>query len=51
MLRRCATSLGNTSTALDAFHRRLQVRIGKAKAIAATPASSQSCFTGCCPAA
>jgi transposase len=36
MLRRCAMSLGKTSTALGAFYRRLAVRIGKAKAITAT---------------
>src|SRR5208337_1640927 len=36
ILRRCAMSLGRTSTALGAFYRRLAVRIGKAKAITAT---------------
>jgi transposase len=36
MLRRCAMSLGKTSTALGAFYRHLAVRIGKAKAITAT---------------
>jgi len=36
ILRRCAMSLGKTSTALGAFYRRLAVRIGKAKAITAT---------------
>jgi transposase len=36
ILRRCAMSLGRTSTALGAFFRRLAVRVGKAKAITAT---------------
>jgi transposase len=36
ILRRCAMSVGKTSTALGAFYRRLAVRIGKAKAITAT---------------
>jgi transposase len=36
MLRRCAMSLGKTSTALGAFYRRLALRVGKAKAITAT---------------
>lgn len=36
ILRRCAMSLGRTSTALGAFYRRLAVRIGKAKASTAT---------------
>jgi hypothetical protein len=36
MLRRCAMSLGRTSTALGAFYRRLALRVGKAKAITAT---------------
>jgi transposase len=36
ILRRCAMSLGKTSTALGAFYRRLAVRTGKAKAITAT---------------
>jgi transposase len=36
MLRRCAMSLGKTSTALGAFYRRLAARAGKAKAITAT---------------
>jgi len=36
ILRRCAMSLGKTSTALGAFYRRLAVRIGKAKPITAT---------------
>ena len=36
ILRRCATSLTRTSTALDAFYRRLAARAGKAKAITAT---------------
>jgi hypothetical protein len=36
VLRRCAMSVGKTSTALGAFYRRLAVRIGKAKAITAT---------------
>src|SRR5215831_8125693 len=35
ILRRCAMSVGKTSTALGAFYRRLAVRIGKAKAITA----------------
>jgi hypothetical protein len=35
-LRRCAMSLGRTSTALGAFYRRLAARVGKAKAITAT---------------
>ena len=36
ILRRCAMSLGRTSTALGAFYRRLAARTGKAKAITAT---------------
>jgi len=36
ILRRCAMSLGKTSTALGAFYRRLAARAGKAKAITAT---------------
>jgi transposase len=36
ILRRCAMSVGKTSTALGAFYRRLAIRIGKAKAITAT---------------
>jgi len=36
ILRRCAMSLGRTSTALGAFYRRLAARVGKAKAITAT---------------
>jgi transposase len=36
ILRRCAMSIGKTSTALGAFYRRLAARIGKAKAITAT---------------
>jgi transposase len=36
VLRRCAMSLGRTSTALGAFYRRLAARVGKAKAITAT---------------
>jgi transposase IS116/IS110/IS902 family protein len=36
ILRRCAMSLGRTSTALGAFFRRLAARVGKAKAITAT---------------
>ena len=36
ILRRCAMSIGKTSTALGAFYRRLAVRIGKAKAITVT---------------
>jgi hypothetical protein len=36
ILRRCAMSLGRTSTALGAFYRRLAARAGKAKAITAT---------------
>jgi len=32
ILRRCAMSLGRTSTALGAFYRRLAARVGKAKA-------------------
>jgi transposase len=36
ILRRCAMSLGRTSTALGAFNRRLAARVGKAKAITAT---------------
>jgi hypothetical protein len=36
ILRRCAMSLGKTSTALGAFYRRMAVRIGKSKAITAT---------------
>jgi hypothetical protein len=35
ILRRCAMSLGRTSTALGAFYRRLAARAGKAKAITA----------------
>ena len=36
ILRRCAMSLGRTTTALGAFYRRLAYRVGKAKAITAT---------------
>jgi transposase len=36
VLRRCAMSVGKTSTALGAFYRRLAGRIGKAKAITTT---------------
>jgi transposase len=36
ILRRCAMSLGRTSTALGAFYRRLAARVGRAKAITAT---------------
>jgi len=36
ILRRCAMSIGRTSTALGAFYRRLAARVGKAKAITAT---------------
>jgi transposase len=36
ILRRCAMSLGKTTTALGAFYRRLAMRVGKAKAITAT---------------
>jgi transposase len=36
ILRRCAMTLGKTSTALGAFYRRLAMRVGKAKAITAT---------------
>jgi transposase len=40
ILRRCAMSIGRTSTALGAFYRRLAARVGKAKAITATDTAS-----------
>jgi hypothetical protein len=40
-LRRCAMSLGKTSTSLGAFYRRPAVRIGKAKALTAALANSR----------
>jgi len=50
ILRRCAMSVGKTSTALGAFYRCLAVRIGKAKAIPPPPANLPSWSTACCPA-
>ena len=50
ILRRCAMSVGKTSTQLRAFYRCPAVRVGKAKAITATAANLPSWSTACCPA-
>jgi transposase len=50
ILRRCAMTLGRSSTALGAFYRRLAARVGEAKAIPPLPASSLGWSTASSPA-